>query len=105
SRLKSKTDPESGTTTFDYGIFGSSTDPLCSGDPSAVCHSTAPAPNQTNAAVTVTTNYKYDALNRPTQVSYSDSTPTISYSYDSTNCLGLSACYNLGRRTGMTDAS
>jgi RHS repeat-associated protein len=43
---------------------------------------TSPAPNQTGTA-TVTTNYTYDALNRLTNKSYSDGSPSILYLYDS----------------------
>ena len=102
SRLTSKTDPETGTT---YLYYTNASGSLCSGDPSAVCRRVGPAANQTNPAVMVTTNYSYDALNRLTQKTYSDSTPTLAYLYDSTNCLSLPACYNVGRRTSMTDAS
>jgi YD repeat-containing protein len=51
----------------------------------------------------------YDALNRVTKKSYSDNnptTPTVTYSYDGSSCLGgTSPCYNIGRRTGMTDGA
>jgi len=110
SRLTSKTDPESGTTYYCYTALSgtacngdSSTGSLCSGDPSQVCRRTGPAPNQTNPAVTVTTTYSYDALNRLYQKTYSDSTPPVYYSYDS--CINVSPCYNIGRRTGMSDGS
>ncbi|HXX19881.1 MAG TPA: RHS repeat-associated core domain-containing protein [Candidatus Acidoferrum sp.] len=57
----------------------------------------------------ITTNYNpsgspIDALNRVTEVTYTDGTPTVNYTYDQSACLGAAACYNIGRRTTMTDA-
>jgi YD repeat-containing protein len=46
-----------------------------------VISKTAPAPNQTGSATVITT-YSYDALNRLTQKSYSDGTPTANFYYD-----------------------
>ena len=92
-RLTTSGNPESGTINYYYTTSGGS---LCSGDPSAVCRRTD--------AKSVTTTYAYDTLNRLTSKTYSDSTPTVSYSYDGTTCIGASPCYNKGRRTGMTDA-
>ena len=45
----------------------------------------------------------YDALNRVLTRTYSDGTPTVTFSYDQSNCLALSACQNIGHRTGATD--
>jgi RHS repeat-associated protein len=53
----------------------------------------------------VTTSYTYDALNRPLSRSYSNGDPTVSITYDQSNCLGLSACQNIGHQTSMTDAA
>ena len=95
SRLTSRIDPEakSTTTTLSYTNSGGT---VCSGDPGAVC--------QRTDGRSITTTYTYDALNRLTGKSYSDGvTPPATYSYDSTSCLGLSTCFNLGRRTGMSD--
>jgi RHS repeat-associated protein len=102
SRLTQMTDPETGTTYFCYGTGsscnGTSTTTHCSGDPNAVCLRTD--------AKSITTTYTYDALNRTTGQSYSDGTPAVTYSYDSTSCLSLSVtCYNLTRRTAMSDGS
>jgi RHS repeat-associated protein len=97
SRPTSKTEPETkeNTTYFYYTTSGGS---LCSGDTTEICRRTD--------ANSVTTTYTYDSMNRLTQKSYSDSTPTVTYSYDSTSCLSLLvSCYNLGRRTGMSDGS
>ncbi len=48
----------------------------------------------------IMTSYSYDALDRPTQMSYSDSTPTVSYTYDNPS-VGLS----IGRLTQVTNGS
>ena len=95
SRLISATNPESGTATYTYDANGNLTS------------KTSPAPNQTGSA-TVTVSYCYDALNRLTSRAYSPqscpmSSPVASYIYDQSACLGASSCFNIGRRTGMTD--
>jgi len=82
SRLTSATNPESGTISYTYDANGN------------VLTKVAPTPNKiladTNAPLTVTTTYSYDALNRLTQKSYSDSTtPTVKYGYDG---VALSGC-------------
>jgi YD repeat-containing protein len=74
SRLTSAATPESGTTYYYYTTSGGA---LCSGDPSAVCR-------RTDARGTTTT-YTYDALNRLTGKTYSDSTPPATFSYDQTS--------------------
>ena len=99
SRLTSRTEPETGTTYFYYTTSGSS---LCSGDPSAVCRRTDPR--------SITTTYAYDALNRLTSKTYSDSTPSVSYWYDAATPSGctppsLTITNGKGRRTAMCDAS
>lgn len=94
SRLTSATNPESGVINYSYTTSGGS---LCSGDSSAVCRRTD--------AKSVTTTYAYDSLNRLMSKTYSDSTPTVSYSYDQTTCIGTSPCFNKGRRTGITDVA
>jgi RHS repeat-associated protein len=53
----------------------------------------------------VTTSYFYDPLHRVTGVSYSNGDPSLSFTYDGSSCLNLSACQNIGHRTGMTDAA
>ena len=53
----------------------------------------------------ITTSYTYDALHRTTGVSYTNGDPPLAFSYDGTGCLGLSACQNIGYRTGMTDGA
>ena len=84
SRLLSSANPESGTTSYSYN------------DDSTMASRTRPLANQTNAAVTVTTNYSYDALHRLSNKTYTDTTAPASYSYDygsqcsspSNNCVG-----------------
>jgi RHS repeat-associated protein len=73
---------------------------------------TSPAPNQTSCATTVTITYSYDALNRLTGKTYSDSSPAVKYGYDA---VALSGCTTTppaltdsnpkGRMTSMCDSS
>jgi RHS repeat-associated protein len=51
------------------------------------------------------TYYAYDALNRLLSRTYSNGDPSVSITYDQSNCLGLSTCQNIGQRTSMTDAA
>ena len=102
SRITSKAEPETGTTCFYYTTSGGTcgapaSGTLCSGDPTAVCRRTD--------ARSITTTYTYDAVNRLTGKSYSDSTSAVSYSYDQTTYNGLMITNGKGRRTGMSDGS
>jgi RHS repeat-associated protein len=95
SHLTSTTNPESGTTTYVYDSNGN------------VVSKTAPAPNQTGSS-TVTLSYCYNSLNQMISKAYTSqscpmASPVATYSYGQASCLGQSSCYNLGRRTGMTD--
>jgi RHS repeat-associated protein len=105
SRLTSSTNPESNTavtggtlvpTTYTYDANGN------------LLSKTVPAQNQQGTSTTPV-SYCYDPLNRLTAKSYSSSSscasPVATYTYDQSACLGQSACYNVGRRTGMTDAA
>ena len=103
SRMTSSTEPEPGngactnsshTTNYYYTASGGG---QCSGSPSLVCRRTD--------SRSITTTYGYDALNRPTGMTYSDSTHSVTYSYDQTSFNGLTIANGLGRRTGMIDAS
>jgi hypothetical protein len=47
----------------------------------------------------------YDALHRVLKTTYSNSDPALTFTYDGTNCLGLTSCQNIGHRTGMTDGA
>ena len=98
SRLTAAPNPESGTISYSYTISGSP----CSGDLSNVCTRTD--------ARGKTTTYSYDALNRLTSKSYSDSTPGVLYGYDAVAPTGctlptLTITNGKGRRTGMCDGS
>ena len=107
SRLTSSTNPESNTqpvtpfaivpTSYVYDANAN------------VSTKTAPAPNQTGTA-TVTTTFAYDILNRLTQKSFSDSTPTVKYGYDAVAPSGctlptLIIHNGIGQRTSMCDAA
>jgi RHS repeat-associated protein len=73
----------------------------------------APAPNQTDPAVTVTITYSFDALNRLFQRQYSDltttsGTPTAHIDYDSSSELGVTGLLNVvDRKSGeyVTDGN
>jgi RHS repeat-associated protein len=56
-------------------------------------------------ARTFTITYGYDSLHRLTGRTYSNGDPSVGYSYDSSNCGGVSPCLNAGHRTGTTDAA
>jgi len=83
-RLTSSTNPETGTITYAYDADG----------------------NVITKADTrpVTSTYSYDVLNRATGIAYSNGDPSVAYAYDQATCIGQSPCYNVGRRTSMTDA-
>jgi len=96
SRLTSAQTPEAKNNTrrFYYTTSGGA---LCSGDPSALCRRT-----DENG---ITTTYTYDALNRPTGMTYSNGDRSLSYSYDQTSYNGLTIANGKGQRTGMNDGS
>lgn len=103
SRMTSAAVPETNvggtqySTIYAYTNSGS----LCSGNPSAVCVRTD--------GRGITATYNYDALNRLTKISYSDTTHTVIYCYDGSNsaCIsgGFSSTNGEGRRTSMSDGS
>jgi RHS repeat-associated protein len=97
SRLTSVSNPESGGINYSYDANGN------------IGTKTAPAPNQPSTA-TVTTTFAHDALNRLTQKSYSDGTPTVRYGYDAiapSGCTPPSLTINngIGKRTSMCDGA
>lgn len=53
----------------------------------------------------ITTSYTWDALLRQTGATYSNGDPSITYTYDQSNCLSLASCQNIGHRTAMTDGA
>ena len=83
SRLLTSNNPENGTLTYTYNPDGTV---LTKQD-----------------ARSITANYVYDKLHRETSVTYSNGDPSLTFTYDETNCLGLAACQNIGYRTSMTD--
>ncbi len=91
SRLLTSSNPETGTITYTYDANGN-------------------VLTKTDAR-NITTNYSpsghlIDPLNRVTGVSYSNGDPSLTFTYDGTNCLGLAVtCHNIGYRTGMTDGA
>jgi RHS repeat-associated protein len=93
-RLSSRITPEGGTETLYYTTAGGA---LCSGDQKSICRSTD--------ARGITTTYTYDAENRLTGKSYSNSDPSAAYYYDQTSYNGLTITNGRGRRTGMSDGS
>jgi len=94
SRVASETAPETGTVSIYYTT---STGIVCSGNPALICRKTD--------ARGITTTNSYDALNRTTQTTYSDGTPTVQYFYDQTAYNGLTITNGKGRLTGMSDGS
>lgn len=96
SRVIQQITPEAGSTTYSYTNNGNP----CSGDPGLPC-------SRTDARA-VTTTYSYDALNRLTGKSYSQTTPAtpaVTFYYDQTAYNGLTIANGKGRRTGMIDGS
>lgn len=49
----------------------------------------------------VTTQYGYDALNRPTQQTYSDGTPTVTYSYDAASAANAKQLTGISNGTSV----
>ncbi len=72
SRLTQANNPESGTISYVYDADGN------------ITSRTAPEANQTSASTTDITTMTYDALNRLTAKSYSQSLNTVSFAYDAT---------------------
>ena len=99
SRPTSVTTPEGGTVNYNYDSGGH------------LSTIVEPAPNQTGSN-TVTITFGYDALNRVTSKTYSDTTPAAKYGYDGTALTGCTTAppsitinYGKGRRTAMCDGS
>jgi RHS repeat-associated protein len=88
SRLISATNPESGTITYGYDNAGNLTS------------KTAPAPNQQDPNVTITTYFSYDALNRLTSKGFSDSSSGTGFVYDQTPLWGVTVQNPVGRLVG-----
>jgi RHS repeat-associated protein len=88
SRVTSSTTPESGTANTYYTNASGN---ACSGDPSLACRA--------QDARGIVKTFTYDGINRPAGVSYSDSTPSVAYTYDT----GGSAAFALNRLTKITE--
>jgi RHS repeat-associated protein len=84
-RLTSSTNPEAGNVTYTY-------------DANSNVHTKSDA-----RGVTIT--YAWDALNRMLSRTYSNGDPTVTYTYDQATCVVVPSCYNIGRRTKMTDGA
>jgi len=103
SRLTSVATPEThvGGTQYSTSYSYTSSGSPCSGNPALVCSRTDPRG--------ITTAYTYDGLNRLAKITYSDSTPTVTYCYDGNNSTCISGGYSSlngeGRRTAMSDGS
>ena len=85
SRLLTSANPETGTITYTYNA-----------DSTVFTKKDARS---------ITATYAYDALHRETGVSYSNGDPSLTFTYDGTGCLGLTACQNIGHRTSTTDGA
>jgi RHS repeat-associated protein len=86
SSLLSSSNPESGNITYTY-------------DNEEKIQTKKDARN-----ITVTYS-SYDPLHRLLIKTYSNGDPSVSYSYDSSNCGGISPCLNIGHRTGTADSA
>ncbi len=84
SSLTSSTNPEAGTVLYTY-------------DSEEKVQTKKDARN-------ITITYAYESLHRMTGKTYSNGDPSAGYTYDQAGCLGQPSCYNIGRRTSMTDA-
>ncbi|MFZ1971656.1 MAG: RHS repeat-associated core domain-containing protein [Candidatus Acidiferrales bacterium] len=85
-RLTSSANPETGTTPVLY-TYDANSNVSTKKDPRSIM-----------------ITYGYEPLNRMTGRTYSNGDPSVSYTYDQTTCVVVSTCYNIGRRTSMTDA-
>ena len=80
-RLLEETHPENGTNTYtwyDNGLIGTKTD-----------------------ARSILTTMTYDTINRPSTITYSDSTPTVTYTYD-TGTYGTGRVYSVANANATT---
>ena len=96
SHLITATNPESGTTC--YGVWSNG---QCVNGYDAngnLIYRTRPAPNQAGGA-TVTATMSYDQLNRLTGISYSDSTPPVTFNYDEGSAFGISLTNTIGEKS------
>jgi RHS repeat-associated protein len=88
-RLTSSTNPETGPTTpvvYTYDANGNV------------------STKKDGRGTASTISYSYDDLNRSIGRTYSNGDSSVSYAYDQATCVVVSTCYNIGRRTSMSDA-
>jgi len=85
SRMLTSNNPEVGTNTYTYNADNTV--------------------NTKKDARAVTITYSYDQLYRELTRTYSNGDPSLSFTYDQSACLSLSACQNIGHRTSMTDGA
>jgi RHS repeat-associated protein len=87
SWLRSSTNPETGTipVTYTYDADGNV--------------------NSKSDARSITITYAYEPLHRLVGRTYSNGDPAVTYTYDQATCVGTPPCYNIGRRTSMSDAA
>jgi len=95
SRLLTSSNPEVGTITYKYD-----SDTNCASPNSFIGLLVSKMD-----ARGIRTCAQYDAINREVALNYSNGDATVTTTYDQSNCLGLSACQNIGLRTSMTDAA
>jgi RHS repeat-associated protein len=99
SRMTSESNPEWGsgsTTTYAYNNDG------------MLISRTRPAPNQTNTATTVTTNYGYDALHRLLSRTYTGDTtgtPSAALNYDEASAWSQTLSNTVGRMSSKSSGS
>jgi RHS repeat-associated protein len=99
SRLLTAANPENGTITYTYNPDGTL---LTKKDARSI---TTCFGDWSSSTSTCTASTGYDALHRVLKTTYSNGDPTLTFAYDGTGCLSLSACQNIGHRTGMTDGA
>ncbi|GAB2574346.1 RHS repeat-associated core domain-containing protein [Dyella jejuensis] len=107
NRLSQVTDPSSLDTAYSYDGLGDATGQV-SPDTGSTGNTFDAAGNLISKtdARGVITQYRYDALNRLIGVSYpAQSALNITYTYDQATPISGCTGYNIGHRTGMTDAS
>jgi RHS repeat-associated protein len=96
SRLTQATSPESGTTC--YGTLSG-----------GVCQQNGYDANGNLVTKTdargITTTYSYDSLNELTGKTYTDGTPSVTFTYGQSSALGVSLTNTVGRRSSMSTAA
>jgi RHS repeat-associated protein len=99
SQLLTSNNPETGTITYTYNPDGTL---LTKKDARGItiCHG-----DWSSSSSTCNGSTGYDGLHRELKITYSNADPTLSFTYDQSGCLGLTACHNIGHRTSMTDGA